>query len=111
MPVTVPRGQETAQVVEDEHPRDTTLEALARLKPAFRAGGTVTAGNASGVNDGACALLVASERAAAAYDLTPRARVVAGAIAGVPPRVMGIGPVPATRKLLGHTSTWGSATR
>ena len=100
VPVAVPRGKETVQVAEDEHPRDTTLEALARLKPAFRAGGTVTAGNASGVNDGACALLVASERAAAAYGLTPRARVVAGATAGVPPRVMGIGPVPATRKLL-----------
>jgi 3-oxoadipyl-CoA thiolase len=100
VPVAVPRGKETVQVAEDEHPRDTTLEALARLKPAFRAGGTVTAGNASGVNDGACALLVASERAVAAYGLAPRARVVAGATAGVPPRVMGIGPVPATRKLL-----------
>jgi acetyl-CoA acyltransferase len=100
VPVAVPRGKETVQVAEDEHPRDTTLEALARLKPAFRAGGTVTAGNASGVNDGACALLVASERAAAAHGLTPRARVVAGATAGVPPRIMGIGPVPATRKLL-----------
>jgi 3-oxoadipyl-CoA thiolase len=100
VPVTVPRGKETVQVAEDEHPRDTTLEALARLKPAFRAGGSVTAGNASGVNDGACALLVASERAVAAYGLSPRARVAAGATAGVPPRVMGIGPVPATRKLL-----------
>jgi 3-oxoadipyl-CoA thiolase len=100
VPVTVTRGKETVQVTEDEHPRDTTLEALARLKPAFRAGGTVTAGNASGVNDGAAALLVASEGAARAYGLTPRARVVAGATAGVPPRVMGIGPVPATRKLL-----------
>ena len=100
VPVAVPRGKETAQVAEDEHPRDTSLEALARLKPAFRAGGTVTAGNASGVNDGACALIVASERAAAAHGLTPRARVVAGATAGVPPRVMGIGPVPATRKVL-----------
>jgi acetyl-CoA acetyltransferase family protein len=90
-------------VAEDEHPRDTSLEALARLRPAFRAGGTVTAGNASGVNDGACALVVASERAAAAHGLTPRARVVAGATAGVPPRVMGIGPVPATRKLLART--------
>ncbi len=100
VPVAVPRGKETVQVAEDEHPRDTTLEALARLRPAFRAGGTVTAGNASGVNDGACALLVASEGAAAAYGLTPRVRVVAGATAGVPPRVMGIGPVPATRKLL-----------
>jgi 3-oxoadipyl-CoA thiolase len=100
VPVTVSRGKETAQVTEDEHPRDTTLEALARLKPAFRAGGTVTAGNASGVNDGACALLVASERAATVHGLTPRVRVVAGATAGVPPRVMGIGPVPATRKVL-----------
>jgi acetyl-CoA acyltransferase len=100
VPVPVTRGKETVQVAEDEHPRDTTLEALARLKPAFRAGGTVTAGNASGVNDGACALLVASERAVAAYGLTPRARVAAGATAGVPPRLMGIGPVPATRKLL-----------
>ena len=100
VPVAVPRGKEIVQVAEDEHPRDTTLEALARLKPAFRAGGTVTAGNASGVNDGACALLVASGRAVAAYSLTPRARVVGGATAGVPPRVMGIGPVPATRKLL-----------
>jgi 3-oxoadipyl-CoA thiolase len=98
--VPVARGKETVEVSEDEHPRETTLETLGRLKPAFRAGGTVTAGNASGVNDGACALLVASERAAAAYGLTPRARVVAGATAGVPPRIMGIGPVPATRKLL-----------
>ena len=101
--VPVPRGKETVQVAEDEHPRDTTLEALTRLRPAFRAGGTVTAGNASGVNDGACALLIASEHAAGAYGLTPRARVVAGATAGVPPRVMGIGPVPATRKLLART--------
>jgi len=100
VPVPVTCGKDTVQVAEDEHPRDTTLEALARLKPAFRAGGSVTAGNASGVNDGACALLVASERAAAAYGLTPRARVAAGATAGVPPRIMGIGPVPATRKLL-----------
>ncbi len=104
VPVAAPRGKETVQVAEDEHPRDTTLEALARLRPAFRAGGTVTAGNASGVNDGACALLVASERAVAAYGLTPRARVVAGATAGVPPRVMGIGPVPATRKLLARVN-------
>jgi 3-oxoadipyl-CoA thiolase len=100
VPVAVLRGKETVEVREDEHPRDTTLEALARLKPAFRAGGTVTAGNASGVNDGACALLIASKRAVAAHGLTPRARVVAGATAGVPPRVMGIGPVPATRKVL-----------
>jgi acetyl-CoA acyltransferase len=100
VPVPVARGKETVEVTEDEHPRDTTLEALARLRPAFRTGGTVTAGNASGVNDGAAALLVASEGAARAYGLTPRARIVAGATAGVPPRVMGIGPVPATRKLL-----------
>jgi 3-oxoadipyl-CoA thiolase len=101
--VPVTRGKETVQVTEDEHPRDTTLEALSRLKPAFRAGGTVTAGNASGVNDGACALLIASERAVAAHGLTPRVRVAAGATAGVPPRVMGIGPVPATKKLLART--------
>src|SRR5262245_59801663 len=88
IPVPVIRGKETVEVTADEHPRDTTPDALARLKPAFRAGGTVTAGNASGVNDGACALLVASERAAVAHGLTPRARVVAGATAGVAPRVM-----------------------
>ena len=84
----------------DEHPRETSLEALARLKPIVRPDGTVTAGNASGVNDGACALLLASEAAAARHGLTPRARVVAMAVAGVAPRVMGIGPAPATRKLL-----------
>src|SRR5262249_24554480 len=94
--VPVPRGKETVQVTDDEPPRDTTLEALARLKPAFRAGGTVTAGNASGVNDGACALLVASERAAAAHGLTPRARIVAWATAGGPTRSMGAGPMPET---------------
>jgi 3-oxoadipyl-CoA thiolase len=103
VPVAVARGKETVSIGEDEHPRDTSLEALARLRPAFRPGGTVTAGNASGVNDGACALVVASEQAAALHGLTPRARVVAGATAGVPPRVMGIGPVPATRKLLART--------
>jgi 3-oxoadipyl-CoA thiolase len=101
--VTVTRGKETAEVVADEHPRETTLEALGRLKPAFRPGGTVTAGNASGVNDGACALLVASERATVAYGLTPLARVVGAATAGVPPRIMGMGPVPATRKVLART--------
>ena len=85
---------------DDEHPRPTTLETLAGLRPAFRAGGTVTAGNSSGVNDGAAALLVASESAVARYGLTPLARVTGGATAGVPPRVMGLGPVPATRKLL-----------
>ncbi len=84
----------------DEHPRaDTSLEKLARLPTPFRVGGTVTAGNASGVNDGAAALILASEAAAARHGLTPLARVAAGATAGVPPRIMGIGPVPATRKL------------
>ena len=101
VPVSVPakRGDPTV-VSDDEHPRPTTLETLAGLKPAFRAGGTVTAGNSSGVNDGAAALLVASESAVARYGLTPLARVTGGATAGVPPRVMGLGPVPATRKLL-----------
>ena len=103
-PVTVP-GRKGDMVVErDEHPRaDTTLETLARLKTPFRDPGTVTAGNASGVNDGAAALLIASEEAAKRHGLTPRARIVAMATAGVPPRVMGIGPVPATRKLLERT--------
>ncbi|MER1966059.1 3-oxoadipyl-CoA thiolase [Castellaniella sp. GW247-6E4] len=87
----------------DEHPRETSLEALARLKPVVRAGGTVTAGNASGVNDGACALLVASEAEANRQGLTPRARVVGMATAGVPPRIMGMGPAPATRKVLAQT--------
>jgi acetyl-CoA acyltransferase len=86
---------------EDEHPRpDTTMEALAKLKPVVKPDGTITAGNASGINDGACALLMASENAAKRYGLTPKARVVAAAAAGVPPRIMGIGPVPATRKVL-----------
>ncbi len=88
-------------VAADEHPRaDTSLENLARLKPIVREDGTVTAGNASGVNDGACALLLASEAAAKRHDLTPRARILGMATAGVPPRIMGIGPAPATRKLL-----------
>ncbi len=84
----------------DEHPRETTLEALAKLGTPFRKSGTVTAGNASGVNDGACAMIVASEAAAKRHGLKPRARVVALAAAGVPPRIMGIGPAPATQKLL-----------
>ena len=84
----------------DEHPRATSLEALAQLRPVVRPDGSVTAGNASGVNDGACALLLASERAAARHGLTPRARVVAMATAGVAPRTMGMGPAPATRKVL-----------
>jgi 3-oxoadipyl-CoA thiolase len=88
-------------VSKDEHPRpDTTLEQLAKLPTPFRANGTVTAGNASGVNDGACALLIASPEAAKRHGLTPRARIVAAASAGVEPRVMGIGPVPAVKKVL-----------
>ena len=92
----------TVTVDRDEHPRgDTTMEALAKLKAPFRKqGGTVTAGNASGVNDGAAALIIASEDAARRHGLTPRARVVAMATAGVPPRIMGMGPAPATEKLL-----------
>jgi len=86
---------------EDEHPRpDTTMEALSKLKPVVKPNGTITAGNASGINDGACALLLASESAAKRHGLTPKARVVAAAAAGVAPRIMGIGPVPATRKVL-----------
>jgi len=101
VPVTLPAKRGTPVVVErDEHPRETSLEALARLGTPFRAGGTVTAGNASGVNDGACALLLASERAAARYGLRPRARVIGAAAAGLEPRIMGFGPAPATRKLL-----------
>ena len=97
-----PAARATVTVDRDEHPRgDTTLEALAKLRAPFRKqGGTVTAGNASGVNDGAAALIIASEAAAKRHGLTPRARVVAMATAGVPPRIMGIGPAPATQKLL-----------
>jgi 3-oxoadipyl-CoA thiolase len=100
-PVSVPskKGEPTV-VNRDEHPRETSLEALAKLGTPFRNGGTVTAGNASGVNDGACALLLASESAAARYGLKPRARVMGTAVAGVEPRIMGIGPAPASRKLL-----------
>ncbi|WP_271008120.1 3-oxoadipyl-CoA thiolase [Paucibacter sp. B51] len=90
-------------VDQDEHPRATSLEALAKLKPIVRPDGTVTAGNASGVNDGACALLLASEAAAARHGLTPRARVLGMATAGVAPRIMGMGPAPATQKLLAQT--------
>ncbi|MFZ5870063.1 MAG: 3-oxoadipyl-CoA thiolase [Actinomycetota bacterium] len=101
--VPVPQRKGDPLVVDvDEHPRATTAEALARLKPAFREGGTVTAGNSSGVNDGAAALLVASDAAVERYGLTPLARVAGAATAGVPPRVMGIGPAPATQKLLGR---------
>ena len=87
-------------VARDEHPRETSLEALAKLKGVVQPDGTVTAGNASGVNDGSCALLIASEAAAARHGLTPKARIVGMATAGVPPRIMGIGPAPATRKVL-----------
>ncbi|CAN7257471.1 MULTISPECIES: 3-oxoadipyl-CoA thiolase [unclassified Variovorax] len=101
VPVSVPQKKGDAIVVDkDEHPRDTSLEALAKLKGVVRPDGTVTAGNASGVNDGAAALLLADEAHAAKYGLTPRARVVGMATAGVPPRVMGIGPAPATEKVL-----------
>ena len=103
-PVTLAQKKGDPLVIrQDEHPRDTSLEALAKLKPIVRPDGTVTAGNASGVNDGACALLLASEEAAARNGLTPRARVLGMATAGVPPRVMGIGPAPATEKVLAQT--------
>jgi 3-oxoadipyl-CoA thiolase len=101
VPVEIPgRKGEVVVVDKDEHPRETTLEALAKLKTPFRNPGTVTAGNASGVNDGAAALILASEEAAKKHGLTPRARVLGAASAGVPPRIMGIGPVPSTRKLM-----------
>ena len=101
-PVEVPqRRGAPLTVAEDEHPRPgTTLEGLAKLPAPFREGGTVTAGNASGVNDGACALVLASEEAVEAHGLTPLARVVGAAVAGVPPRVMGMGPAAAVPKLL-----------
>jgi 3-oxoadipyl-CoA thiolase len=103
-PVTIPQKKGDAIVVsKDEHPRETSLETLAKLKGVVRPDGTVTAGNASGVNDGACALLLASESEAAKHGLTPRARVVGMATAGVPPRIMGIGPAPATQKVLALT--------
>jgi acetyl-CoA acyltransferase len=103
-PVTLKAKKGEAVVVaQDEHPRATSLEALAKLKPIVHPGGTVTAGNASGVNDGACALLLASEEAATRHGLTPRARVVGMATAGVAPRVMGLGPAPAVQKVLAQT--------
>jgi 3-oxoadipyl-CoA thiolase len=102
VPVSIAQKKGDAKVVDaDEHPRaDTTLEALVKLKGVVRDDGTVTAGNASGINDGSCALLVADEAAARKFGLTPKARVVAMATAGVPPRIMGVGPVPAVRKVL-----------
>jgi len=103
-PVTIPQKKGDPVVVSvDEHPRETSLEALAKLKGVVRPDGTVTAGNASGVNDGACALLLADEASAAKHGLAPKARVVGMATAGVPPRVMGIGPAPATEKVLALT--------
>jgi len=100
-PVTVAQKKGDAIVVaKDEHPRETSIDALAKLKGVVRPDGTVTAGNASGVNDGACALLLADDAAAARHGLRPRARVVGMATAGVPPRIMGMGPAPATRKVL-----------
>ena len=102
--VTIPQKKGDAIVVsQDEHPRNTTIEALAKLKGVVRPDGTVTAGNASGVNDGACALLLANEEAAKQYNLVPRARVVGMATAGVAPRIMGFGPAPAVRKVLAQT--------
>jgi 3-oxoadipyl-CoA thiolase len=104
VPVVVTQRKGAITISTDEHPRaDTTLDGLAKLAPIVRPDGTVTAGNASGINDGAAALVVASEAAVRAHGLTPRARIVGSAAAGVPPRVMGIGPVPATEKLLART--------
>ena len=94
------RKGDAIAVTRDEHPRETSMEALAKLRPIVRPDGSVTAGNASGVNDGAAALIIASEEAAKRYGLTPRARVVGGGVAGVPPRIMGVGPAPASEKLL-----------
>ncbi len=102
VPIQGKKGGATI-VNQDEHPRQTDMAALAKLKPVVREGGTVTAGNASGINDGACALLLASERAAGRHGLRPRARVVGMAVAGVEPRIMGYGPAPAVRKVLALT--------
>ena len=103
-PVVIPQKKgELITVLHDEHPRATSMEALAKLKGIVRPDGTVTAGNASGVNDGACALLLADEASAVRHGLTPKARVIGMATAGVAPRVMGIGPAPAVQKLLQQT--------
>ena len=100
-PVVIPQKRgEPIVVTQDEHPRATTIDVLAKLKPIVRPDGTVTAGNASGVNDGACALLLASEDAVKKYQLKPRAKIIGMATAGVAPRIMGIGPAPASQKLL-----------
>jgi len=104
VPVTIPqRKKDPIIFAKDEHPRATTFETLAGLRAPFREGGSVTAGNASGVNDGACAVLLASEKAASEQGLTPKARVVAMTATGVEPRIMGFGPAPATKKLLAMT--------
>lgn len=105
-PVGIPQKKgDPILVTADEHPRpDTTLEALSKLKGVIKPDGTVTAGNSSGINDGACTLLLASEAAVNEYGLTPKARIVSSASAGVAPRIMGMGPVPATRKVLGHSN-------
>jgi 3-oxoadipyl-CoA thiolase len=101
VPVTIPAKKgDPVVVARDEHPRETSLEQLAKLKPIVKEGGTVTAGNASGVNDGACALIIASEAAAKRHGLTPRARILGMATAGVAPRIMGMGPAPASKKLV-----------
>ena len=101
VPVTLPAKKgDPVVIAKDEHPRETSMEALAKLKPIVRDDGTVTAGNASGVNDGSCALIVASEDAARKHGLTPRARILGMASAGVAPRIMGMGPAPASKKLL-----------
>jgi 3-oxoadipyl-CoA thiolase len=101
VPVTIPQKKGDPVVVDrDEHPRETSIEILGKLKPIVRPDGTITAGNASGVNDGAAAIIVASKEAVEKYGLTPRAKVLGGAVAGVPPRIMGIGPAPASQKLL-----------
>jgi 3-oxoadipyl-CoA thiolase len=103
-PVTIPQRKGDPKIVDrDEHPRETSPEALAKLRPFVKQDGVITAGNASGVNDGAAAMLVASEAAVKKYSLTPRARFVAGAVVGVPPRIMGIGPAPAAKAVLART--------
>ena len=106
IPVTIHQKKGDSKIVDsDEHPRpDTTLEALAKLKPIVKPTGSVTAGNASGINDGACALLLASQAAVSKFKLTPKARILGTAVAGVAPRVMGFGPSPATKKLLAKTN-------
>jgi 3-oxoadipyl-CoA thiolase len=106
LPVSIPQKKGEPKIFDtDEHPRpDTTPENLAKLKPIVKPSGTITAGNASGINDGSCALLIASEAAARKFGLTPRVRILSTAVAGVAPRIMGMGPVPATRKVLSRAS-------